>query len=566
LTVIGAFAVFGATTCSMAEPTARPRKTVMEKAEPGPPETLAGGSPAAPREQSATMDAAQSAVPQGLLCLSRHYGGSPRVVSGSYFLEFIDGPSIPWNDGREKSAQERLDAPDLEDTLIVTYRQGAIESVVSDEQDPGRARNEALFKQVYGNGERAVRAALVPWTFGGREYQVHRLAEPAFRAVGQRLQSLLAQRPELKAWLDELGGTFSYRRVAGTERLSPHAFGTAVDLNPKRTEYWRNDAKGAPWRNRVPQALVDAFEAEGFIWGGRWRHFDTMHFEYRPELLDPQCRVLAAAPADGQGKQVSPTHPVQYPWLEPGAPARASLEQTFAPPQGYRRVPLDGGSFGSFVRSLPLLPAGSPVRSHRGDTILAGTDPRLAAVVDLDVGEADLQQCADTVIRLHAEWAFGRGDEAIAYRAGDGTRLDFVGYLRGDRISARDGRLGVTRSGVPRARTHEALRQFLNGVFNWVNTGALARFSRKVELDEIAPGDFFVVSGSPFGHAVIVLDVARDEPGQTRLLLGQGFMPAQSLHVLRPAADAVWFPLDQQSLEIKTPFWSPFPFTSLRRL
>ena len=39
------------------------------------------------------------------------------------------------------------------------------------------------------------------------------------------------------------------------------------------------------WRNRFPQAIVDAFEAEGFIWGGRWYHYDTMHFEYRPELF-----------------------------------------------------------------------------------------------------------------------------------------------------------------------------------------------------------------------------------------------------------------------------------------
>jgi hypothetical protein len=63
----------------------------------------------------------------------------------------------------------------------------------------------------------------------------------------------------------------------------------AIDIDPSLAHYWRNDRTIA-WKNRVPQSIVDAFEAEGFIWGGRWYHYDTMHFEYRPELLDAECR------------------------------------------------------------------------------------------------------------------------------------------------------------------------------------------------------------------------------------------------------------------------------------
>ena len=68
---------------------------------------------------------------------------------------------------------------------------------------------------------------------------------------------------------------------------SAHSYGIAIDLNDALSDYWRWEKSG--WRNRIPQAIVDAFEAEGFIWGGRWYHFDTMHFEYRPELLDGSC-------------------------------------------------------------------------------------------------------------------------------------------------------------------------------------------------------------------------------------------------------------------------------------
>ena len=70
-----------------------------------------------------------------------------------------------------------------------------------------------------------------------------------------------------------------------------HAWAIAIDLDTTRSHYWRNERQDEPlvWKNSYPQAIVDAFEAEGFIWGGRWYHFDTMHFEYRPELLDAKC-------------------------------------------------------------------------------------------------------------------------------------------------------------------------------------------------------------------------------------------------------------------------------------
>ena len=95
----------------------------------------------------------------------------------------------------------------------------------------------------------------------------------------------------LAPFLRKLGGGFAERNIAGTDRPSAHAFGIAVDIDVGRADYWRWRKPGtaAGWRNRVPQAIVDAFEAENFIWGGRWYHYDTMHFEYRPELFDPGC-------------------------------------------------------------------------------------------------------------------------------------------------------------------------------------------------------------------------------------------------------------------------------------
>ena len=97
----------------------------------------------------------------------------------------------------------------------------------------------------------------------------------------------------LLPYLRSPGGTFQWRVIAGTQRLSNHSFGIALDINVPRSHYWRNAKPNADgryeYRNAVPYAIVEVFEKHGFIWGGRWYHYDTMHFEYRPELLRCAC-------------------------------------------------------------------------------------------------------------------------------------------------------------------------------------------------------------------------------------------------------------------------------------
>ena len=130
--------------------------------------------------------------------------------------------------------------------------------------------------------------------FLGQRILVHsRIVGPLTR-VEDRLRLLVAAHPELRQAILPLGGAFARRKIAGTDRTSAHSYGIALDINPKRSDYWRwrpqQDLPKGARSDRMPaQSIVDAFEQEGFIWGGRWYHFDTMHFEYRPELLDPAC-------------------------------------------------------------------------------------------------------------------------------------------------------------------------------------------------------------------------------------------------------------------------------------
>jgi len=137
----------------------------------------------------------------------------------------------------------------------------------------------------------AVKAQLaaVPWlpSRGGGTVMVTRVngVDRALAAVSRDLEKL----PDsMTKFLVPSAGTFNCRPIAGTSRLSVHAFGAAIDLSTKFGDYWQWSGKkgSAPaYRNRFPKEIVEVFERHGFIWGGAWYHFDTFHFEYRPEII-----------------------------------------------------------------------------------------------------------------------------------------------------------------------------------------------------------------------------------------------------------------------------------------
>jgi hypothetical protein len=164
------------------------------------------------------------------------------------------------------------------------YPTSPIAPVTDAEQDPGRVRVEPLFRATYGTSPADVERALVPVTFVGHTVRFHRLAAPALERVAKRLDELVRGDATLRRYFAVLGGTFAARTIAGTDRTSAHAWGIAIDIDTTASDYWRN-AKTPIWRNRIPEPIVQAFESEGFVWGGRWYHFDTMHFEYRPEIV-----------------------------------------------------------------------------------------------------------------------------------------------------------------------------------------------------------------------------------------------------------------------------------------
>lgn len=225
-------------------------------------------------------------------------GTVTQLGDGGWGLQLDSGVYLPWEktgtpDGGDP---ESLEVTSLADIYRPPYRAGPIVPIDTSDagaiEDPGRARVEQLFLATYGATRQEVVQHLGSVRFMGQRYGFHERAAAALTRVVARLIDAVKKRKDLAPFLQDIGGTFIWRRIARSRNLSTHAFGIAIDVNVDRSNYWRWTFKGQPmiWKNRIPQEIVDAFEAEGFIWGGRWAHYDTMHFEYRPELTSPLCQ------------------------------------------------------------------------------------------------------------------------------------------------------------------------------------------------------------------------------------------------------------------------------------
>lgn len=218
----------------------------------------------------------------------------PEHLAGYDAKELIwrDGTRMPISDGRsDKSFDELLTAPDIKDQFAIPYPLNGSKAPSLNE-DPGRIRNQQFFLKMYGDcrkGEVVKRLRPVQWlaSRGGGTVLITTVNNVAERLaeVSRALEKLP---PDMMRFLLPLSGTYNCRDIAATKRLSAHAYGAAIDLNSRFGDYWlwsKEKTGDFVWKNRIPLDIVAIFEQQGFIWGGKWYHFDTFHFEYRPEII-----------------------------------------------------------------------------------------------------------------------------------------------------------------------------------------------------------------------------------------------------------------------------------------
>jgi hypothetical protein len=220
-----------------------------------------------------------------------------------------DDRNIYWRDGTvmnvgddipNKSFDQLLKKASLLDQLRLVYLPGRLPQPPHVNEDPGRFRNKSFFQKMYGDcrkGQVQQQMASITWLphSWGRSLPVTTVngIDQQLRIVSEEIEAL----PDsIKRAAYPSAGTFSCRPVKDTGQFSMHAYAAAIDLKLAVSDYWLwQTPRGKmeiPYKNRMPQEIVDIFEKHGFVWGGKWYHYDTMHFEYRPELTtrDPAAQ------------------------------------------------------------------------------------------------------------------------------------------------------------------------------------------------------------------------------------------------------------------------------------
>jgi hypothetical protein len=216
-------------------------------------------------------------------------------------LKGVDGNTLIWTDGTRmpidegrlaKDHEDRLAHADIKDMFVTPYPAGPLSEPPARNVDPGRARNAAFFNKMYGDCQRGgVAGNLVDVVWLPKKWG-RRLKATRINNVADQLRKISAELDALPSRFDRFlfpsAGTYVCRPIAGTTRVSAHGHGIAIDIATKLAHYWLWSGKGGgaiPYRNSIPDEIVEVFERHGFIWGGKWYHYDTMHFEYRPELM-----------------------------------------------------------------------------------------------------------------------------------------------------------------------------------------------------------------------------------------------------------------------------------------
>jgi hypothetical protein len=207
-------------------------------------------------------------------------------------LIFSNKTKLIYTDGKSKNTQELLDNPDIKGMFHWKYNTTL--SVPAKDEDAGRVRNELFFKTLYGNTKEEVQKTLGSFVWCPKlvnQTILFNKKNGAFEAL-KKVSDELDKHPEWKKYITNIGGTFNWRNISGTNRLSAHSFGITIDINTSHSNYWqwdcgcKNENTKLGFKNKIPIEIVKIFEKNGFIWGGRWYHYDTMHFEYRPEMFD----------------------------------------------------------------------------------------------------------------------------------------------------------------------------------------------------------------------------------------------------------------------------------------
>ncbi|HYE09644.1 MAG TPA: M15 family metallopeptidase [Patescibacteria group bacterium] len=241
----------------------------------------------------AVMPSYDITMKQDLLCLMlaypEHIDSIVKTEGDKVYLVLKSGVKLIYDDQKVKNMEVKIASPDIQDMLEQPYPLTTTGKLMEKDFDPGRVRMYGLLKEVYGSNQQQIEKQLGNVKVGGRSFQFSKSngAGDALKAAMEELIPLAQRNNKVASAAFPSSGTFNYRLISGTNRLSPHAFGIAIDLARDSRDYWQWAAReqGQKRLESYPKEIVEIFEKNNFVWGGKWGHFDILHFEYRPEII-----------------------------------------------------------------------------------------------------------------------------------------------------------------------------------------------------------------------------------------------------------------------------------------
>lgn len=217
--------------------------------------------------------------------------------NGEETVLIIRGKEIYYKNGKMLS-KENLDRYEDFEPVFYRYRVGPLTTLPHPVKFPENRANDFL-DALIGSTEDEIRKSSQWVGFLDHKAYMHKISVGPLKKVEAQIYAQAELSKEVRLFLSRLSVVYSMKRrkIAGSNRLSYHAYGLALDLIPKsyngKDVYWRwsapleSDWGSIPFSERwhPPAEVIKAFEDNGFVWGGKWYYFDTVHFEYRPEII-----------------------------------------------------------------------------------------------------------------------------------------------------------------------------------------------------------------------------------------------------------------------------------------
>lgn len=235
--------------------------------------------------------------------------------------------------------------------------------------------------------------------------------------------------------------------------------------------------------------------------------------------------------------------------------AQNTVATRFSVPTDFKRSETNGISFAYFLQNLPLKKTGSRVKLYNGKT---KSNEVYDAVIDLPIGNKDLHQCADAVMRLRADYFYNqRKFNDIHFNFTNGFQVDFSKWILGYRIKMKGNKTFWSKTTEP-SSDYKTYWAYMETIFQYAGTASLEKELKPKKMQDLQIGDVFIKGGFP-GHAVIVIDKAVNSKTKKNIfMLAQSYMPAQDLQVLKNMTNSTispWFELNMES-NLETPEWT----------